>query len=72
MYSAQILQVLFQGEIVTNKCIVCGDPAFAFREEVNGAKSYLCAAHVPLNDVEAAKIMADEGEGVQRDSSANS
>jgi hypothetical protein len=71
MYSAGILAHYFR-EIMSNKCIVCGEPAFAFREEANGTKSYLCATHIPQKDVDAARIMADEGKGVEKDSSAAS
>ena len=48
---------------MTNKCIVCGDSAFAYRIEKGGGKSYLCEKHVPIEDVPEARIMADEGKG---------
>jgi hypothetical protein len=48
---------------MTNTCIVCGEPAFAYRLEEGGGKSYLCDKHVPVADVPAARVMADEGQG---------
>jgi len=48
---------------MTNTCIVCGEPAFAFRLEAGGGKSYLCDKHVPVEDVPEARVMADEGKG---------
>jgi hypothetical protein len=49
--------------IMTNTCLVCGQPAFAYRIENGGGKSYLCEKHVPTEDVPEARIMADEGKG---------
>jgi hypothetical protein len=51
---------------MSNKCTVCGEPAFAFRQEKNGVKSYLCAAHIPVNELPTGQIMADEGKGSDR------
>jgi len=48
---------------MSNTCIVCGEPAFAYREEKGGGKSYLCDKHVPVKDVPEARVMADEGKG---------
>ena len=48
---------------MSNKCILCGDSAFAYRIEKDGSKSYLCEKHVPVEDVPEARIMADEGKG---------
>ena len=48
---------------MSNDCIVCGAPAFAYRVEAAGAKSYLCDKHVPMEDVPRARVMADEGKG---------
>jgi len=48
---------------MTNTCIVCGEPAFAYRLEAGGGKSYLCDKHVPVSDVPEARVMADEGKG---------
>lgn len=63
-YSAAIFPERLSGEIVmTNTCIVCGEPAFAFRLEAGGGKSYLCDKHVPVEDVPEARVMADEGKG---------
>jgi hypothetical protein len=59
-YSASI----FSRDIaMTNTCIVCGEPAFAYRLEAGGGKSYLCDKHVPVSDVPEARVMADEGKG---------
>jgi len=56
--------LIFRGKIVmSNQCIVCGEPAFAYRIEKGGGKSYLCEKHVPIEDVPEARIMADEGKG---------
>ena len=48
---------------MSNRCIVCGEPAFAYREEKGGGKSYLCDQHVSVGDVPNARVMADEGKG---------
>ena len=48
---------------MTNTCIVCGEPAYAYRLEASGGKSYLCDKHVPVEDVPEARVMADEGGG---------
>jgi hypothetical protein len=43
-----------------NKCIVCDAAAFAYRLTTGGGKSYLCDEHVPVEDISAGRIMADE------------
>ena len=48
---------------MTNMCTVCGEPAFAYREEKGGGKSFLCEKHISMEDVREARVMADEGKG---------
>jgi hypothetical protein len=63
-YSVRYFPKRLSREIVmTNTRIVCGEPAFAYRLEASGGKSYLCDKHVPVDDVPEARVMADEGKG---------
>ncbi len=48
---------------MSNKCIMCGEPAFAYRMEKSGQRSYLCDTHVLLEDLKGERLMADEGDG---------
>lgn len=51
------------GRDMNNTCAVCGALAFAYRNEEDGTKTYLCDSHIPLADVEAESMMRDEGPG---------